>query len=144
MKQVNKRLSILMAIGMVIAVITGTAGFAGHQEVGIALGAGMIAHHALHYRWIVAMSRASLQKLPPRVRRNLILNIVALLFFLLTIVSGFMNEPIRPGTTHAGFHWHVLHLASAWLTFLSVVLHLVLHRGVMRGAAKRGNALRST
>ncbi len=86
--QLNYLLDAGMAVGLVLAFITHDTDL--HPAIGIALAAGVVVHHALHWKWIVAMCKSVSRKLPPRVRLNLVLNAVSLLAFSLTVVSGLM------------------------------------------------------
>src|SRR5512136_39056 len=92
-KKVNLWLGIILAMGLAVAMVPGITGWPMHQGIGIALGIGVVAHHLLHGEWIVAITK-SLTKLPGTVRFKLALNILSLLAFSLTIVSGLMNAAI--------------------------------------------------
>ena len=92
-KKVNLWLGIILAMGLAVAMVPGITGWPMHQGIGIALGVGVVAHHLLHGKWIVAVLK-SLTKLPGTARFKLALNILSLLAFSLTIVSGLMNAAI--------------------------------------------------
>jgi hypothetical protein len=89
-KQVNVWLDIFLAIGLVMAMMPGVTGLPMHQGIGIVLGIGVVIHLILHRKWIVATCR-SCTKLSAVVRFKLVLNILSLLAFSLTLVSGLMN-----------------------------------------------------
>ncbi len=160
--QVNMWLDIFLAIGLMMAMIPGVTGIPIHQRIGIVVGAGVAVHHFLHWKWIAATGKA-FARLSGAARLKLVLNILSLVAFSLTIVSGVMNAGAvandagaeiaiqrsglafrregllqrqagrglaRPALQRedSGFHWHVIHHASALLTFLTVALHLALHR----------------
>ena len=170
-KKVNLWLDVILAAGLVMAMIPGITGRPMHQRIGIALGVGVVVHLLLHWKWIVAMSR-SFTKLPGTVRFKLVLNSLSLLALSSAIVSGPMNaatlsgnvsagamiqrsgltfrrdgllprqagrELARPMLRHgdAGFHWHVIHHATALLSLFTVVLHLALHWRWIASATKR-------
>ena len=144
-KKVNLWLDAILAVGLAMAMIPGITGRPMHQGIGITLGVGMVVHHLLHWKWIVAMSKSFI-KLPGTVRFKLVLNSLSLLAFSLTIVSGLMSaatfageELARPMLRHgnAGFHWHVIHHAAALLTLFTATLHLALHWRWIASATKR-------
>jgi hypothetical protein len=99
-KKVNLWLDVILGVGLAMAMIPGITGRPMHQGIGIALGVGVIAHLLLHCKWIVAMSK-SFMKLPGTVRLKLVLNILSLLAFSLTIVSGLMNAATFSGNASA-------------------------------------------
>ena len=135
-KKVNLWLDVILAVGLAMAMLPGVTGAPMHQRIGIALGVGVVVHLLLHWKWIVATSKPFM-KLPGAVRFKLALNILSLLAFALTIVSGLMNPGTLSGNASAGSHGHALHHASALLAFLTVALHLARHRAPIGRAARR-------
>ena len=99
--RVNLWLDAILAVGLAMAMMPGITGRPMHQGIGITLGAGMVIHHLLHRKWIVAMSK-SFMKLPGTARLKLALNILSLLAFSLTIVSGAMNTATLSSNADAG------------------------------------------
>jgi len=99
--RVNLWLDAILAVGLAMAMMPGITGRPMHQGIGITLGAGVVVHHLLHRKWIVAMSKSFL-KLSGNARLKLVLNIVSLLAFSLTIVSGLMNAAALSDTAGAG------------------------------------------
>jgi len=100
-KKVNLWLDAILAVGLAMAMISSITGGPVHQGIGITLGVGMVVHHLLHWKWIVAMSK-SFMRLPGTVRFKLALNSLSLLAFSLTIVSGLMNAATFSGDASAG------------------------------------------
>ncbi len=84
----NRLLDAALAVGLVLAFVTHHSTL--HQAIGLALAAGVVVHHALHWKWIVALSKSLSKKLSARARFNLVLNVMSLLAFSLTVVSGLM------------------------------------------------------
>ncbi len=82
----NRLLDAGLMAGLVLAFVTHETGV--HPAIGIALAAGVVVHHALHWKWIVAMGKSLSRNLSARARFNLVLNAVSLLVFSSTVVSG--------------------------------------------------------
>ncbi len=90
--RLNRLLDAGLTVGLVLAFVTHETGV--HPAIGIALAAGVVVHHALHWKWIVAMGKSLSRNLSARARLNLVLNAVSLLVFSLTIVTGLMMTQV--------------------------------------------------
>lgn len=90
--RINFWLDVAMAAMLVLMQLPQGMGGELHQVAGIALGVGVIVHLILHRKWIVATCKSLFKPLPAAVRANLLLNILLLVFFSLTCVSGLLNS----------------------------------------------------
>lgn len=105
-----------------------------HEWLGLALGAGLLVHLLLHWKWVVRVMKRFFQPLAWRVRLNFILNTVLLTAFSLILVSGVMiSESLGLaqllGLESGGPAWRGIHHAASNLSLLLVGLHLALHWG---------------
>ena len=92
-----------------------------HKWLGGGMAIAVLIHLILHWRWIQAISKQFLNKMPFQLWLKAILNILSLAVFLLLILSGAVVALIyAPGVTH--FH------EMCFLNFLALMLfHLTLN-----------------
>jgi hypothetical protein len=138
---VNLLLAVLMAAGFVIAMRPFWTGLEIHEWLGLAVGAGVVAHMALHYRWIVGVTRKLLGRLPARTRIYYLIDASLLVAFLAIIGSGVaMSGAVLPQLGLQGSSsqiWLGVHKLSSMLTLVLLIVKPVLHRKWIANAVKR-------
>jgi hypothetical protein len=97
--RLNFWLDVVLAVILILLQFPSVTGNELHQMTGIVLGVGVIVHLILHRKWIVATCKSVFKPLPSAVRMNLLLNILLLIFFALTCVSGLLNSPTQPSAS---------------------------------------------
>lgn len=92
-----------------------------HKWLGGGMAMAVFIHIILHWRWIQAISKRFLRKMPFQLRLKAVLNVLILTVFLLLILSGAVVSMIyAPDVTH--FH------KSCFYIFLALMLfHLTLN-----------------
>ena len=132
----------IIFIAFLVAMEPHLTGLPVHEWLGLALGAGLLIHLLLHWKWVVGVVKRLFQPLAWRVRLNLILNAALLTAFTLIIVSGVMiSESLGLaqllGIKNGGPAWRGIHHAVSDLSLLLVGLHMALHWGWIASVFKR-------
>jgi hypothetical protein len=116
-------------------------GLAIHEWLGIAFGAGIITHLALHWQWIVSITQRIFSHIPRQQRINYLLNVLLFVDIALTAVSGvmisqhvvpFLGIRFQPSQTFRG-----LHSAAGNASLVLVGLHVALHWSWIVNAVKK-------
>jgi hypothetical protein len=106
-------------------------GFAIHEWLGIAFGAGIITHLLLHWQWIVTTTQRLFSKAPRQARINYALNLLLFIDITLVIFTGLMiSQSALPllgiSLTHSSV-WRMVHTLTANLSIALIGLHVALH-----------------
>lgn len=116
-------------------------GLAIHEWLGIALGVLLVYHLLLHWKWIVAVGKRVVGRLPALERLKALLDILLFVNMVVLIASGLWISEVALRqlgiTAEAGFFWRRLHTLSADLTLWLVGLHLALNWRWITNAARR-------
>lgn len=132
---------ILIAVGFVVSMRPFVTGLTVHEWLGLAVGAGVVAHVALHYRWIVGVTKKRFGKLPARTRIYYLIDASLLVAFLAIIGSGVaMSRAVLPQLglqANSSQIWAMVHKPSSMLMLALLVVKLVLHRRWIANAFKR-------
>ncbi len=103
-----------------------------HEWTGLIIGAAIILHLAMNWRWIKNVSK-NLIKISGRAKVMYMLNILLLLGFTFIILSGiYMSETINfswlgLGYNHNNVSWKIIHTTMAYLTLIVAGIHLGLN-----------------
>ncbi len=104
-----------------------------HEWVGLAIGGAVLIHLALNWKWIVTVTRRFFGHVARQARINYLLNLLLMVSFTLTVVSGIMisknlNTAQALGlSATASRNWHAIHVWIPDVTLLIVGVHLALH-----------------
>jgi hypothetical protein len=109
-----------------------------HVITGLLMVAAVVIHFAIHWRWVVTMARKVANRIRTRESgmsrgawRNLILDVVVGLSFLLCAVSGiamlFVPEGGGGGLSAARLAWDMMHTWSSVVLIGSAAVHLAIH-----------------
>ena len=122
----------LIAVGFVVSMKPFVTGLTVHEWLGLAVGTGVVAHAALHYRWIVGVTKKLFGRLPARTRIYYLIDTWLLVAFLAIIGSGVaMSRAVLPQLGLQGdssLIWVTVHNLSSTLTLALLAFKLVLHR----------------
>jgi len=102
-----------------------------HEWLSYVFIATFVVHVAVHWQWIVDISKRLLKKLPGETRFNYFLNLLLYFMMILATVSGtLISEAALPALgiqVVIDPFWTTLHDLSANLTLLLLAVHLALH-----------------
>jgi hypothetical protein len=114
-----------------------------HEWLGLALGAALLTHLLLHWKWVIAVIKRFFQALVWPARLNFILNTALLIVFTLIVASGLMisetlGTPQLFGVDENGRQaWRQIHVMLPDLALFLVGLHVALHWQWLVDAFKR-------
>lgn len=135
---VNLLLDSTIFLAFLVTTAPRLSGLAVHEWLGIAFGAGLVAHLLLHWNWIVQVTRRLFGKVAWSARVNYILNILLFIAFTTVIVTGLLiSEVALPVLGLRPAHdrlWMNLHRLASDATVLLIGLHLALHWSWIVGA----------
>jgi hypothetical protein len=116
-------------------------GLAVHEWLGLAIGGALAVHVALHWKWVVGVTRKLLGKPPARTRLYYLLDAVLLVAFVTIVGSGVaMSQSVLPLLGLQGspsMAIVAIHKLSSYLTLAMLVAKLVLHRRWIANAVTR-------
>jgi hypothetical protein len=107
-----------------------------HTWFGVAMIAIVVIHLAIHWRWVVSMTKRALCMMLTRSCRlsqgawiNLAINATIALGFLLAAISGlyFLFEPAKRAVLFTATTWDLIHTWSGVAMVGAAVLHLAIH-----------------
>ncbi len=106
-------------------------GFAIHEWLGMAFGAGIITHLLLHWSWLVATTQRLFSNAPRQARINYALNLLLFIDMTLVIFTGLMiSQSALPAlgiNLAAGNSWRMVHTTTANLSLALIGLHVAFH-----------------
>lgn len=102
-----------------------------HEWVSLALGAALLVHLLVHWRWVANVVPNFFRKLARTSRLNFVVDLLLLVAFITVSLSGVLiSEAVAPALGLAvtrGGVWKVLHSRSADLAFILMAVHFALH-----------------
>ena len=102
-----------------------------HEWLSYVFLATFVVHVAVHWQWIVDISKRLFKKLPGETRFNYFLNLLFYFLMILATVSGtLISEAVLPALDIQLVidpFWTVLHELSANLSLLLLAVHLAMH-----------------
>lgn len=102
-----------------------------HEWLSYAFFATFIVHVAVHWQWIVDISKRLLKKLPGETRFNYILDLLFYCLMILATVSGtLISQAVLPALgiqMEIDPFWTTVHELSANLTLFLLAVHLAMH-----------------
>lgn len=126
--KLNVYLDLALALAFAIQLEINVTGESIHELLGLAFGVALIVHIALHWQWIVSMSRTFFVKLIHISRVKYVLNMLLFIDMLITVISGVLiNETlwVQFNLTGPGrFPWKDIHILASGITLLLVGLHV--------------------
>jgi len=124
-------LDTVMVIAFVLLFNYMVLGMLFHEVVGLAIGAVILLHCGLNWKWIKGISlNIFKKKLPTKTRIGYFLNILLLLSVIFIIISGVLiSKKLFPGLALSGGKGlQVLHISVSYFCLLLIGIHLGLHR----------------
>ncbi|MBN2006568.1 MAG: DUF4405 domain-containing protein [Anaerolineae bacterium] len=129
--QVNLFLDFALTIAFLVLLQPFHSGLLIHEWLGLALGGAIVVHMALHWRWIVALTKKFSGKVPAQSRIYYVLDAMLLITFLIILISGILiSEVALPIFALRGTIWLVVgsvHEYVSYLTLALLVIKLALH-----------------
>jgi len=101
-----------------------------HEVVGLAIGAVILLHCGLNWKWIKGVTlKIFKSKLPIKTRIGYFLNILLLINVIIIIISGVLiSKKLFPGfTLSGGKSLQVLHISLSYFCLLLIGIHVGLH-----------------
>lgn len=133
MKKINY-VKILLDITMVLLFTllynTRVLGITFHEVAGLAIGAIILVHCGLNWKWIKGVTLKFFNKgIPFKTRLGYIVDILLLINVIVIIVTGiFISKTIFSGLNFGGAHsYKLLHVASSYFSLILIGVHLGLH-----------------
>jgi hypothetical protein len=139
--KINLFIDIALLFAFLVSLRPFLTGLAVHEWLGLAIGGALAVHVALHWKWVVGVTRKLLGKLPARTRLYYLLDAALLVASATIIGSGVaMSQSVLPllgleGS--ASMALVMIHKLSSTLTLSTLVAKLVLHRQWIANAVKR-------
>lgn len=128
-------------VGFLAAFEPRLTGIALHEWLSLAVFGVIVAHLALHWRWVVQITRRFFQKLFHSSRLNYVLNAALLVAFVAMMLSGVLiSRSVLPFLGLQAVRdqfWRVLHTVSANASLALVAAHVALHWEWIVNALKR-------
>jgi Domain of unknown function (DUF4405) len=126
--KLNLFLDLTIALAFVMEMEEHFTGLRIHELLGLAFGVGIVVHLALHWKWIVNVTRSFFQKLFHESRLNYVLNLALFADILVVIVTGILISRTL-GLNFGGETRTIqqLHSLSSQLSLIFVGLHIALH-----------------
>ncbi len=129
--RLNLYLDILLVVAFVVDMELRFSGLRIHELLGVFLGAALVIHLILHWRWIFSITRLFLKKLVHESRLKYVLNILLFVDMLILVVTGILISRTL-GLNLAGLQqysrlFEQLHRLTADLSLLIVAFHVALH-----------------
>jgi hypothetical protein len=143
MSQTKKNLIIDLAAAVTffVAMAPQMTGFALHEWISFALGATLMVHLVVHWKWVVATTTRFFGKVSRQARINYILNWVLLIWTTIVMVTGILiSETLLPLLGLSGSvnpFWSTLHHTASDAIILVMALHIALHWKWIVNAVKR-------
>ena len=127
----NLLVDITIFLGFLLALAPHFTGDPIHEWLGVSLGAGVMTHLLLHWKWIIEVTRRFLQSTQWSARINYVLNVVLFFDVSVIIFSGLMfSEHLAALVGLQNVHdnlWKTLHADAARLFLYLMGLHVALH-----------------
>lgn len=133
-------LDFLMTIVFILMFNKLVLGMAFHEIGGLALGAAIIIHIILNWKWVMGVTKKILSKdLPVKTRIGYILNILLLVCFLIIIIAGiFISKVVFNGLFQTGtMIWKNLHISVSYIALILIGIHVGLHWGWVMNLTKK-------
>ena len=121
---------ILMTVFLILSFIRweGMDGFVYHAIVGIACAFFFAVHIFIHRKWIKAVTKSCFAgKLNKALRWKYIIDMLLLVVWSVSIVTGFIAIVPFLGETENTFAWGRLHGATARIGLLLIIIHVIQH-----------------
>ncbi len=120
-----------LVVGFLVALRPFLTGIAVHEWLGLAVGAGVAAHAALHRRWLAGVTRRLRGRCPMRTRLYWVLDTALGLGFVAILISGVaISRVTLPGLAASAsdaFAWVVAHRIVSYATLGLLGAKLALH-----------------
>lgn len=123
-------LDLLMIIVFILMFNKMVLGLSFHEIGGLALGAAIIIHIILNWKWVIGITKKIFSKnLPLKTRIGYVLNILLLVCFLLIIIAGvFISKVVFNGIFQTGtIPWKNIHISVSYIALILIGIHLGLH-----------------
>lgn len=131
MNKTNLLIDTGIFLAFVVAMEPRFSGIAIHEWLSVALAAAVIAHLALHWKWIVGVGARFFKKLWHTSRLKFVVDCALFVAFITLMLSGLLiSKSVLPALgiqAQASQVWRMLHSASADLSMLLVGLHFALN-----------------
>ena len=130
-------LDIALALAFVAELEEHFVGLRNHELIGVGLGAALLVHILLHWRWLLSITRTFLHKLLHESRLNYALALVLFVDLGVTIVTGILISRTLGLNFNIGGSWERIHVVAADFSLLLVALHVALHWKWIASHAKK-------
>lgn len=133
-------LDALLAIGFMLMFDKMAIGISLHELLGLGIGAGIITHLVLNYKWVIEISkRIFSSKLSNRTRVLYTINLLLLVCIIIILVGGiFISKTIFTSihSENQGL-WKVLHIGVSNIALILIGVHVGLNFNWIKGMTKK-------
>ena len=125
--KLNLYLDLMLLIAFVVEMEEHFTGLHNHELLGLAFGIAIVIHVALHWNWVVSITKRFFSKVFHESRLNYVLNIALFADMAVIVVTGVLISRtigLRfsvPGAVEP------IHLLSSYLSLVLIGLHVALH-----------------
>ncbi|HEY7359102.1 MAG TPA: DUF4405 domain-containing protein [Ktedonobacterales bacterium] len=128
--KLNLYLDIALALAFVVVMEVGFTGQRWHEDLGVAITIAFLVHIALHWRWIVGVSKHIFQRVLHfnEARFKYVLNLLVLVDMVVVIVTGLLISNTLGFYLPLGFLVYnllrAIHIETSRLSLLLIGLHI--------------------
>jgi hypothetical protein len=125
--KLNLYLDLVLVIAFVVEMEEHFTGLHNHELLGLAFGIAAVIHIALHWNWVVSITKRLFSKVFHESRLNYALNLALLIDMTVVVVTGVLiSRTIGLSTPHMQAT-ETFHRLSSELSLVLVGLHVALH-----------------
>jgi len=125
--KLNLYLDLALLIAFAIEMEEHFSGLHNHELLGLAFGLAFLIHIALHWNWVVSITRHFFSKVFHESRLNYILNLALFADMVMVVITGVLiSRTIGLSLGHSEA-LETLHRLTSYLSLVIVSLHVALH-----------------
>ena len=125
--KLNLYLDLMLLIAFVIEMEEHFTGLHNHELLGLAFGIAIVIHVALHWNWVVSITKRFFSKVFHESRLNYVLNIALFVDMAVIVVTGVLISRTIGLRISVSQAVEPLHLLSSYLSLVLIGLHVALH-----------------
>lgn len=125
--KLNLCLDLALVIAFAVEMEEHFTGLHNHELIGLALGIAILIHVALHWDWVVSVTKRFFNKVIHESRLNYVLNMALFVDMLVIVVTGFLISRTLGLNFRVDDTIEPIHLLASHLSLVLIGLHVALH-----------------